>query len=98
MKSINSFIEQSSNFLSNDKYIEGMTDTAYIKNPKAFGDIEKQTKIYAEDIIKNMEDYCENDEQKSDYLNSLIRNMWFEMPKGSRRKILLPVLKEFTDQ
>ena len=78
--------------------IEGMTDSSYRKNPKVFSDIEKQTKMLAEDIIKNMEDYCENDEQKSDYLNSLLRNIWFEMPKGSRRKILLPVLKEFTDQ
>ena len=81
-----------------NKFIEGMTDPAYIKNPKAFGDIEKQTKMYAEDIVKGMEDYCENDEQKSDYLNSLLRNIWFEIPKGSRRKILLPVLKEFVEQ
>lgn len=75
--------------------VEGMTDKAYVKNPEKYQEIIDQTEKLGEDIVKNMQDYCENDEQKSDYLHALLREIWLGMPKGERRKIMLPVLKEF---
>lgn len=80
------------------QFVEGMTDPAYVKNPQNYKEIEDQTKKLAEDVIKTMEDYCENDKQQQDFLFGLIKNIWFEMPKGTRRKNFLSVLKDFVDQ
>ena len=77
--------------------LENVTDPSYRKTPKKFGDIEDITKQFAEDIVKTLLDTCENDGQQRDFLTSLIRNIWFEMPKEDRRKNLLPALQHFTD-
>ena len=87
MKSLNQFVNES-----------GVTTPAYVRNPDKFQKIEDLTKDFAKNIVKKMEGLCDNDEQKSDFLDSLIRNIWFEMPKGIRRKVLLPVLQNFIDQ
>lgn len=87
MKSLNQFVNES-----------GVTTPAYVKNPDKFQKIEDFTKNFAKDIVKEMEGLCDNDDQKGDFLDSLIRNIWFEMPKGIRRKVLLPVLQNFLDQ
>lgn len=79
------------------QFIEGMTDSAYVKNPKAFAEIEKETKTYAKNIVANMEHSVKNDEQKSDYLYGVLRNLWAHMTEGTR-KIFLSTLKEFIDQ
>lgn len=80
------------------QFVEHMTDKAYVKNPKRYQEIEDQSKKLAEDVVKTMQDYCENDTQVQDFLFGLIKDIWFEMPKGSRRKNFLTVLKDFVDQ
>lgn len=81
-----------------NEIVEGMTDPAYVRNPKKSQEIEDQTKMLAEDIVKTMQDICENDEQQQDFLFDLIKEIWWAMPKGSRRKNFLPALKNFVDQ
>ena len=80
------------------QFVEGMTDPAYAKNPQRYKEIEDQTRSLAEDIIKTMEDYCENDKQQQDFLNALLRRIWFDMSEKDRRNNFLPVLKNFIDQ
>ena len=80
------------------QFVEGMTDPAYRKNPKRFKEIEDQTKKLAEDIVKTMEDYCENDKQKQDFFDTLLREIWFETSETDRKNNLLPIIKNFIDQ
>ncbi|MCH5167824.1 MAG: hypothetical protein J1F35_08095 [Erysipelotrichales bacterium] len=80
------------------QFVEGMTDPAYRKNPKRYQEIEDQTKKLAEDVIKTMEDYCENDKQKQDFFDALLREIWFETSEMDRKNNLLPIIKNFIDQ
>lgn len=80
------------------QFIENMTDKAYAKNPKRYQEIEDQTRKLAEDVVKSMEDYCENDTQVQDFFNALLRRIWFDTSEKDRRNNLLPVLKNFIDQ
>ena len=79
------------------QFIEGMTDPAYRKNPKRYQELEDQAKLLSEDILKAVEDYCENDKQQQDFFNALLRRIWFDMPKEDNKN-LLSVLQNFIDQ
>lgn len=80
------------------QFVEHMTDPAYRKNPKRYKELEDQAKKLAEDIIKTMEDYCENDKQVKDFFNALLRRIWFDSSEKDRRNNILPILKDFIDQ